>query len=281
MKTQSSFLRIVSIVILFALGSSYGSEGELVNLMAASLKGTEISAHLELPAPLPDSGERRRKLKQIEAFGIKFSGQAAFKETSLLSVTLWCDEIQLAPDAALRLFSRISDTLRPRIGEGKIINNVPSFEDAFDPKTQVMLWVDGSEMIVLSVNTYPTRAGLSLQRIGRLTWLDEMGADQGEFWDKALKANGMAASPPSLDPPPTQTPSNKEQTIRNPRLPPLVPPPMPTAPVPLPAVKPDSSAPTPVTQIPAATVDSQTPMWKWILGFAAIAVIALLVRSKR
>lgn len=230
MKIQSSFWPLVSTAILCTLGASYGSENDLVNLIATSLKGAGISAHLEPSSSLQGSDASRRKLKQIEAFGIKFSGQAAFKETSLQSVTLWCDETHLAPDAALRLFSQMSDTLRPRIGEGKLIKDVPSFEDAFDPKKQVMLWTDGSEMIVLSVDAYPTRAGLSLQRVSRSTWLEEMGADQGEFWDKTLKATGMATSPPSIEQPAAQPLSTKAQTTPAPKPPSVVQPPTPKAP---------------------------------------------------
>lgn len=216
MKIHRSFRHLVLAAVILAKGLSYGSDDDLVKLMTTSLNGAGVGAYLEPSSPLPGSDESRRKLKQIEAFGIRFSGQAAFKETSLQSVTLWCDEAQLAPDAALKLFSQVSSALRPRIGEGKLINDVPSFEDAVDPKKQVMLWPDGSEMIVLSVNAYPTRAGLSLQRIGRSLWREEMGADQGVFWDRTLKAIGMVASPPSIEQSSKKPPSANSQTTSPP-----------------------------------------------------------------
>jgi hypothetical protein len=62
-----------------------------------------------------------------------------------------------------------------------------------------MLWADGSEVIMLSMDIYPTRAGLSLQRASRTSWLAEMGADQGEFWKKTLKATEMSPKQTSAE----------------------------------------------------------------------------------
>jgi len=211
MKKQLLFLLVASTTIICTLDVSFGSESDLVDLMSTSLKGAGISARLEPSSSLPDNDGSRQKIKQIEAFGINFSGQAAFKETSLQSVSLWCDDSRLAPDAAFKAFSQIADALHPRIGNGKLIKDVPSFEDATDPKKQVMLWTDKNEIIVLSMDTYPIRAGLSLQRNNLQEWLAEMGADQGEFWNKTLKANGVDTPPLSID-----SPSSKSQSSQAP-----------------------------------------------------------------
>ena len=105
MKKQLSFLLIATTTIICTLGISFGSESDLVDLMATSLKGAGIRAGLEQPGSLPDKDGSRQKIKPFEAFGIHFSGQAAFKEKSLQSVSLWCDDSRLAPDVALKSFS--------------------------------------------------------------------------------------------------------------------------------------------------------------------------------
>jgi cell division septation protein DedD len=159
----------------------------------------------------------------------------------------------------------MSDALRPRVGEGRLIKDVPSFEDAFDPKKQVMLWNDGSEMIVLSLAAYPTRASLGVRRVSRSSWLEEMGADQGEFWDKTLKATGLATSLPTIDP------STQSQTTPTSKPPPVVQPP---ATKKSPEAKP---APTP-TEEPA----SSTP-WSVIIVLivAATGLLCLLLKKRK
>ncbi len=264
MKIQSSFGPLLAVAILGMLGASHGSEIDLVNLMATSLKGGEISTYLEPSSSSKGSDDSGGKLKQIEAFGIKFSGQAAFKETSLQSVTLWCDEAHLTPETALRLFSQMSDALRPRVGEGRLIKDVPSFEDAFDPKKQVMLWNDGSEMIVLSVAAYPTRASLGVRRVSRSSWLEEMGADQGEFWDKTLKATGLATSLPTIDP------STQSQTTSTPS---------PVVQTPAPKMAPEAK---PIPTTPSEEPASSMP-WSIIvvLIVAATGLLWLLVKKRK
>lgn len=202
-----TYLIIGSAVVNFCIGASVVSEKNLVDLMIKKLDVLEVVEGLDLSK----ISENELDLKPIEAFGLRFLGQAVVMEGSCEALTYWCDEQNLLPDVALRLFTQITNAFSQRIGEGKVVNDVPSFEDASETKTQVRLWPIGNEMIVVTVTAYPTRAGLSLQRIIRSAWIEQMGADQGKFWNETLKTNGIVEPAPEPQLTPPLTPTTKER----------------------------------------------------------------------
>lgn len=182
------FFRLHLLAFLFCLPViSRASDVDLINIVAGKLKTTEIRPHLESSAPILPNEKAKRQMKRIDAFGKQFDGQSSFKGDALQSVSLWCKP-RLTPEAALQLFSKMSDALGKRFTDGRLIKNVPNYGDASDIKTHVRLWTHGDELIVLKVEVYPNKAEVSLARLNRALWFDEMGADEREFWEKTLNA---------------------------------------------------------------------------------------------
>ena len=208
MKLKCCFISFVLAASLGSISASQREEEELLEVLATTLLQSSAARDVEPANQAPGAEVKSGELKPLEAFETKFLGKATFNEAALESVTYWCEDASLAPEAASKLFVHIADLLRQKLGEGTWVKDVPSFEDASDPKKQVMLWSEGPELVVLSVDVYPTRAGLSLQRLQRSTWIAQMGADQGAFWDKALKGSGIAVAAQPLT---TESPLGEAQ----------------------------------------------------------------------
>jgi hypothetical protein len=214
MKTYKLFRSYFWAVFFCLQVASQATEADLLNIVSGSLKAKEVIAYLENPASTLPQDDARRNLKPVEAFGQRFSGRAAFAESSLQSISLWCDDPRLAPSTALRLFAQVSKALSQRVANGRPIKNIPNYDDGSDVENSAMLWVDRDDIILLSIQVYPSRAGFSIQRTNRIYWLAGMGADEGEFWRKTLTKpaiNGAFRSP-LIDPEPSQqTPSQDKQ----------------------------------------------------------------------
>jgi len=82
-------------------------------------------------------------------------------------------------------------------------------------------------------------------------------------------------TPPSVE--------KQQESAMPPKLPPSVQPPTPTPPTPAPTATPNMSPmpSTPDVQTPAPVVERKSSAWLWVVGIAALTVIALLVWKRR
>lgn len=186
---------------LTVLRPLFASDAELLNIFAGPARAAAVTRYLE---PLPEgvgTGTTRRSLSSVQAFGASFSGEAFFESSNLKTTQFWCDDQKMTPAFASNLFGQLSSALRERLGQGKSVQDVPNYGDASDVKTQIMLWTEGDDVILLSMDTYPKRAGVTVIRQSRATWQAGMGADEGMYWHKTLEKGGESTVPITPDAP--------------------------------------------------------------------------------
>jgi hypothetical protein len=133
-------------------------------------------------------------LKHVEEFGETFTGHAILNNSNIESISLWTSNERILPNDARVLFDHILKKVSADMGKGSIVENIPNHEDASDVQMDAYLWKDKEDIIVLMITEYPSRAGISLSRQTQSTWLENMGADSGEFWVKTLQSFNQNSS---------------------------------------------------------------------------------------
>src|SRR5690606_22660484 len=153
--------------------------------------GAGIEKYVEGGVPKDIQVSGKLAVKTVEAFGTKFSGQAVFKGGKMRSVYLTPENSKMSPEVALKAFNDLGKSLSEKLGEPYHINNVPNFEDGSEPRKDYRLWMVGKDVVVLNLTAYSKRAGVYLQRMNRVKWQADMGADTGQYWEAKLKELGV------------------------------------------------------------------------------------------
>lgn len=162
--------------------------GEIINSIIEITQFQEIYDYLDFAAPSVSGTPKDGTLKPITEFGVTFAGRTVFGDSKIEEISLWTTDEKISPEAARLVFHRLLKSINLRLGNGKLIEDVPNHEDASDVRTDVYIWNKEDNLIALTISEYHNRTGISLSRLRRSLWLDRMGADSGEFWEKTLKS---------------------------------------------------------------------------------------------
>lgn len=264
-------LRRIAFVVctFFCCGIVVAEDRKLLDVVAQELRSpsnTRFAPYLDQPIVTDSLGSAEQKLKKLSAYGLTFSGRATLEKNELNSVSYWSDESDLDPALAEATRKAIALELGQQHGPAKIVE-VPNYGDASEVRTQVMRWEKADELILLTIQTYPTRSSIYLKRVKRTHWLAEMGADEGQFWQATLQREAeepkrelpKAPSPISDQSPP----ATFTQSTATPAAVPVTP-----------------SAPN-VAEGHVPAVERRAPVWPWFVGTAALIVIVVIALKRR
>jgi hypothetical protein len=261
-------MRIAFYIFLNAvlLGFSYkavGSDSDLLSSISADRQDLAIVEYLEPGEPSAEAAATySRPMKPVNAFGTVFSGDVGFKEGFRDRIAIWTHDPLMRPHDAVQIFRKLTGALEGEFGEGEVIDNIPNYGDGSEVKSSASLWFLRDEIVVLRLDQYSSRGGISLVRENSESWRNSMGADESVFWSKALDEK----SEPQRQPESSKEHSPKWVTNE-----------------PLPTVsEPDTADNRGATQAEsdAQNEERETPTWPLLLGaIAVLSVAVILVRA--
>ncbi len=180
-----SFVYLAIIHFALPVGAS-GTDADLIGIIKEGRKFAMLPRYLEPSVKIGSStNESGLKLKKIHAFGAVFVGDLNLigEQTG---VFVWAEEAAIAPQVGVAIFKKAAEAFSGHLGEGKIIANIPNYGDASDVQSMAMLWFIGVDVILLQLDRYPSRAGISVVRRSMESWRGSMGADESAFWVRRL-----------------------------------------------------------------------------------------------
>ena len=131
------------------------------------------------------TAEARHKLKPINAFGSIFTGEAVLKNAVPDQILVWTHDPSISPGAGLDLFEALTDALERELGVSRRIHEIPNYGDGSDVKSSAILWIIGSDIILLKLDRYSSRSGISIVRQSSESWRSGMGADELRWTPKS------------------------------------------------------------------------------------------------
>jgi LPXTG-motif cell wall-anchored protein len=252
---------LLTAALLAQVSSASGADAELIGLIKEARQASAMVAYLEPSVLPPRTGDvQRRALKPIRAFGGIFEGEAAFSEGRQNELLLWIKEPSISPRTALEVFDKIASSLKSELGQGRIVANIPNYGDAADVKSTAVLWLVGTDIVLLRLDLYPSRGGIEVARRHSEGWRNSMGADESDFWVRTL--NSGANDESGEDTEAQQVPSKTTNSPITNHL----------SPKNGPRVKPLS---TPIEET------ASSPPWSIIIGLIVAALGLLWFRIKR
>ncbi len=192
---------LVSVAFFFLTYTALSADADLVTLLKGGQQSSEISKYLE-PGPMPSQpkDEHSRTLRAVIAFGHVFEGEVTFKVDAQAKLLMWTQDPSIPPQAGVELFEKIARVLKSQYGPGKNIASIPNYGDASDVKSTAVLWLLETDIVLLKLEQYPSRAGISIVKRSSESWRSSMGADESEFWAQTLDSKMDAGpSPPQCN----------------------------------------------------------------------------------
>lgn len=189
-----SFLACILLVSLGWCPLAGASNSDLIGIVVNEV---EIGDYLESVSPEDGQASSNRPFKALEAFGEKFAGRVLRDDAGAQSISLWVDEPDLEHSVGSDVFANLGKAFSSKLGKPHLVNDVPNYGDGSEVKTDVQLWISGPEVISLTLTRYSSRAGVIVRRMSGAKWQAEMGADEGEFWEKKLETLGLVSFVPN------------------------------------------------------------------------------------
>ena len=230
------YFPLVAVYLILATRVSC-ADADLVDPIKGYQQSSTILSFLKSetkPSQITD-GENR-PLKCIIAFGYAFDGELDFNDGVQTKLLMWTQEPLITPEAGADLFEKMANALRIAFGQGSRIGSIPNYGDASDVKSTAVFWTIGSDIVLLQLDRYPSRAGINLVRRSSESWRSSMGADESEFWVRTLDALEDIE-------PPLEIPRQNSQGNGSPPVAPPSPVVQPATPKTAPEVMPTTSTP--------------------------------------
>jgi len=140
-----------------------------------------------LPVPEKQSGPVQVPLEKTQWAGREFAGQVVVAKGRIVSVSIRADDVRLPPADIRELFDAMGQELEKRHGKA-VTFEVPNFQDGSEVKNLAKIWLDDTHVLKLDASIYSRRGSVSLFSSLKERWLEDMGADTGEFIRSQLPA---------------------------------------------------------------------------------------------
>lgn len=194
-----NFAKII-LAYIFLSSVCVANDKGLFELFTMSPSYENVSSFLEDVINLDNADIRTNvAIKPVEESGEIFTGYVTLNDKKVESVALWTSNERIPAKDARVVFAKVSKKIASIMGEGTLVENIPNHEDASEVRMDSYIWKDKEDIIVLMISEYPSRAGISLSRQAQSTWLENMGADSGAFWEKTLQPINQAIAPNSTE----------------------------------------------------------------------------------
>lgn len=227
---KSVLYLLLAVICLVLSCDAANADENLIDLIKQKQEPMALQPYLE-PSSVDamTSAEARHKLKPINAFGSIFTGEVVLKNAVPDQILVWTHDPSISPSAGLDLFEALTDALERELGVSRRIHEIPNYGDGSDVKSSAILWFIGSDIILLKLDRYSSRSGISIVRQSSESWRSGMGADESTFWSQTLDSkagqhlepqsgsidsgrgspSGLFQETTSLTPSPKKTPSAK------------------------------------------------------------------------
>lgn len=193
------YLSLAAVFLIIA-SKACSADADLVGLIKGGQQSSAILKYLEPnSAPSQATDEHFWSLKRIIAFGGAFEGELSFNGDVQAKLLMWTQDPSITPQAGVEVFEKMVSALRREFGQGKVIASIPNYGDASDVKSTAVLWPIETDIVLLQLDRYPSRAGINVMRQSSESWRSSMGADESDFWAQTLDPKTDVETPPDIE----------------------------------------------------------------------------------